>query len=473
MTTTSFMAPKKILGVFSLVMISVSAIVSLRNLPLLSSYGLSALFYYLIAAFAFLLPAALVAAELATAWQEDGGIYSWVREGFGKSWGFVAIWFAWLTNVAWLPTVLSFPAATLAFAFNPAMAHSGVYILLVTLGVLWLATAINLRGLSTSSLISSVGTFLGTVMPGTLIVLFGLWWVIQGNPVHFDVSWDALIPPLELQHIVFLGGITLAFGGIEITAYHIQETKNPRRDFFRAIIIATLIVVSLSVIGTLAIAAVVPKDELSLVAGLMQAFSYFFEAFHLTWIIPWLALLAALGTLAQVNTWLIGPAKGLFYSGKAGLLPDFFLKENKHGAPAVVLIAQSTIASVLAVSFVLMPTVSGSYWLLTALTAQLQAVFYGLMFVSAIRLRYKYPHKPRAFKIPGGNLGMWIVAGIGALCCISVFFLGFIPPANLDTGDAIFYDLFLVCGILVLLLPGCWFVHRARKNEKITSQSKA
>jgi len=443
-------------------MISVSAMVSLRNLPLLSSYGMSAIFYYVIAAVAFLLPAALVAAELATGWQEDGGIYSWVRAAFGKSWGFVAIWFAFVTSIAWLPTVLSFPAATLAFAFNPQLAHSGSYILLVTLGVLWFATFVNLYGLNTSAKLSSIGTFCGTVLPGVLIIAFGTWWVLNGHPIQFDTSWRSLLPPIQLEHIVFLSGVTLAFGGIEITAYHVQETKNPQRDFSKAISIAAVVVVALSLIGTLSIAAVVPAKELSLVAGLMQAFTYFFNAFNLGWIIPWLALLAALGTLAQVNTWLIGPIKGLFYSGRFGFLPAVLMKENARGAPINALIAQSIIASALAIIFILMPTVSSSYWMLTALTAQLQAIFYGLMFLSAIRLRYKDPARVRAFRIPGGNIGMWIVAGLGFCCCLAVFLLGFVPPANLDTGDALYYDLFLGGGILTLLLPACFFIWRSK-----------
>jgi amino acid transporter len=456
---------KKVLGVFSLVMITVSAIVSLRNLPLLSSYGLSALFYYFIAAFGFLIPAALVAAELATGWQEDGGVFAWVRAAFGESWGFVAIWFATLINVSWLPTVLSFPAATLAFAFDPELAHNGTYILLFTLGVLWFATMVNYYGLTTSAFVSSVGTFLGTVLPGFLIILFGVWWVFNGHPIQFDTSISTILPPMGLEHIVFLGGVTLAFGGVEITTYHIQETKNPQKDYFKAIAIAAFIVVTISVVGTLSIAAVVPKEELSLVAGLMQAFAHFFEAFHLSFLLAPLAVLAALGTLAQVNTWLIGPINGLFYSGKYGFLPDALMRENKYGAPVGVLFVQSIIASILASVFVLMPTVSGSYWLLTALASQLQAITYSLMFLSAIWLRYKHPDRPRAFRVPGGNIGMIIIAGIGLTCCLSVLILGFIPPATLNIGDIVYYELFLFFGMLALLAPGLVFIRRRIVNR--------
>lgn len=63
------------LGVFTLAMINVAAIVSLRGLPSEAVYGLSSIFYYVFAAICFLIPTSLVAAELATGWPEDGGVF--------------------------------------------------------------------------------------------------------------------------------------------------------------------------------------------------------------------------------------------------------------------------------------------------------------------------------------------------------------------------------------------------------------
>ena len=64
----------------------------------------------MIPAILFLVPTALVAAELATGWK--GGVYVWVREAFGNRWGFQAIWLQWIQNVVWYPTQLAFIAAS-------------------------------------------------------------------------------------------------------------------------------------------------------------------------------------------------------------------------------------------------------------------------------------------------------------------------------------------------------------------------
>src|SRR5258708_37865689 len=97
---TSF-KPGKILSLFSLVMINVIAVDSLRTLPISAAYGYSLIFYYVLAALAFFIPSTLVSAELATGWPTIGGVYIWVREAFGNRWGFLAIWLQWIYNVVW------------------------------------------------------------------------------------------------------------------------------------------------------------------------------------------------------------------------------------------------------------------------------------------------------------------------------------------------------------------------------------
>ena len=48
----------------------------------------------------FLIPAALVSADLGSAFAgQGGGVYRWVGAAFGKKWGFTAIWLQWIQNV--------------------------------------------------------------------------------------------------------------------------------------------------------------------------------------------------------------------------------------------------------------------------------------------------------------------------------------------------------------------------------------
>ena len=74
------------LGVFTLAIMNVTAVVSLRGLPAEAVYGLSSAFYYLFAAIVFLIPTSLVAAELAAMFQDKKGkpVYIFIIMKYNK-----------------------------------------------------------------------------------------------------------------------------------------------------------------------------------------------------------------------------------------------------------------------------------------------------------------------------------------------------------------------------------------------------
>ena len=108
-------ASAKKLGIATLAIMNIVAVVSLRGLPAEAEYGLSSIFYYLFAAVFFLIPVSLVAAELATGWPEKGGVFRWVGEAFGPRWAFLAMFMLWIEVTVWFPTALTFSAVSLAF----------------------------------------------------------------------------------------------------------------------------------------------------------------------------------------------------------------------------------------------------------------------------------------------------------------------------------------------------------------------
>ena len=96
-------ASAKKLGIATLAIMNIVAVVSLRGLPAEAEYGLSSIFYYLFAAVFFLIPVSLVAAELATGWPEKGGVFRWVGEAFGPRWAFLAMFMLWIEGYRLVP----------------------------------------------------------------------------------------------------------------------------------------------------------------------------------------------------------------------------------------------------------------------------------------------------------------------------------------------------------------------------------
>ena len=441
----------RVLSVFVLAMLNVSMMASLRNLPLVAEYGLGAVSYFLIVALLFLVPCALVSAELATGWSKEGGIYTWVKEALGDRWGFFAVWVQCAHSLSWYPVILSFVATTIAYVIYPPLAENKYYVLSVILGSFWGMTLLNYLGIRTSSLFSTIGVIVGTILPGILIISLGIFWVSMGKPSEILLTPAALIPsPEKTSSLVFLAGMFLAFAGLEVTASHAADVIAPQKNYPRAIILAAVITFFIFMLGSLAIAVVIPKEQISLVSGLMEAFKTFFSHYNMAWFLPVMAILLVIGAVAEVNSWIIGPVKGLYATSLHGNLPPHFHKVNRHGVPTHLLFWQGIVVTIAALVFLQMPTLSASYWILSALSAQSYLFMYILMFASAIKLRYTKPDVLRAYRIPYKNIGMWIASTVGILASLFGLTIAFIPPSQLHTGSLFFYETFLILGLLVM-----------------------
>ncbi len=472
----SEMGQSRTLSIFSLAMINVAAIGTVKNWPLIAENGLSTVFFLVLAALVFFIPVSLVAAELATGWPKLGGVFVWVKEAFGHKTGFLSVWLSWVNNVIWYPTILSFIAAAIAYIFNPNLADHRLFTMIIMLILFWGITFVNLLGMRTSSWISTIGVVLGSFVPAALIIFLGFSWFLGNNPTQITFSLKNLIPDVtSIDQVVIFIGVLLTLAGMEMSAVHARDVKNPQRDYPKAILLSVVIILILSILGVLSIAIVVPKEKISLVAGSLQAFAYFVEPYGLNWMTPYVAALIAIGAVGSISTWTVGPTKGLLAAAKQGDLPPSFRKVNKHGMPHVLLIAQAVIVTILSLMFLLMPTINSAFWIITVMVAQLYLVMYILMFAAAIKLRYKKPDVKRAYRVPFGNVGMWIISGLGILSSFLALLVGFFPPTQITKENYPFYLSFLIVGMIITCL-GPTIIAKFKKpywNTLLTHEEEA
>lgn len=456
---------KKFLGVFAITMINVIAVDSLRTLPFSATFGSGLIFYYVLAALVFFLPVAFVSAELATAWPSKGGLYVWIREAFGERWGFAVIWLQWVYNIVWYPTILAFIAGTIAYLVQPTLAENKFFMLGTILVALWSATLINFYGIKLSSLVSTIGALVGTLIPMLIIIVLGVAWVAFGHPMQVQFSVNQLIPSLtHFDNMSFLLAVLFGLVGVEVSASHADEVAQPAYVFPRAIFYSTVIILVSLVMSSLSIAIVVPQKSLNVVTGLIQAFGLFFDSYGLSWMLPLTAMFMVIGGIASVATWIIGPTKGLLVAAQDGSVPPVFGRVNKHGAPVMILLLQGIICTILSSVFLFMPSVSSSYWLLTAMTAQLAMLVYVMLFAAAIYLRYKRPLAARAYRVPFGQIGIWLFGLFGIVSCMGAIILGFVPPAQINVGDVTTYELLLIGGVVAFCLPP-FLIYNYKKPE--------
>jgi amino acid transporter len=447
----TYTATKKVLGADSLALMTVAATDSLRNMPSMAVQGWSSVSWYLLGTLLFLIPSALVAAELATGWPLPGGVYAWVREAFGERAGFVGVWCEWVENVVWFPSISIFVGTSFAYAISPSLASNKYFLLAVELVVFWVLTAVNLGGLRASSLLQRFGVILGTMVPQVALLLLLVAWLVQGMPLQLTFSRQALRPELNSGTLPLVSTVIMLFAGMEITGYHANETRDPKRDYPRAIFIGATIIFVFSVLSTLAIALVVPVSQLSLSSGLMQAFAAFLVPFGLGWMLPIFAVAAGLGACATLTTWMLGPAKGLSVAARDGHLPPYFGHHNANDVPDKTLVLQTIVGSLFLILGTLLPSVNASYWIFSALTTEVLATMYIFMFVTALRLRYTRPDLQRAYTVPGGRAGIWVVCGAGILACVFVLIIGILPPGQAQGQWS--YSVMMLLGYLLLLSP--------------------
>lgn len=372
---------KKILGVFALAMINVAAVLSVRNFPSMAIYGWSCIGWYIIGTVLFLIPISLVGAELATGWPEGGGVYSWVKQAFGEKGGFVALFCEWSNNLVWFPTVLAFIASTLAFALTPGLANSSIYMFSVMMLAFWGTTVIAWFGEEAATKLSNVGVILGSIIPAILIIMLGIWWAASGGVIVLPAfSLSEVVPDVTLATLPFFATVVLLFAGMEMAGFHALETKNPQKDFPKAMAFSAVIIFTCTVFATLAIAFVIPASQLNLASGVMQAIQDFFNAAKIPGLVAPMALLITVGGVVSLAAWLIGPAKGLGVVAEEGNMPPIFNRTNRHGAPVAVLITQALIGSLVSLLYVFLPSVNQAYWILSAMTVELLCIVYVLVF---------------------------------------------------------------------------------------------
>ncbi len=190
--------------------------------------------FYVLGALFFFIPLALVAAELATGWPRAGGIYAWVEQAFGDRSGFLAVWFEWVENIVWFPTVLSFVAATLAYVIDPSLADNKLYLVIVMLTIFWALTIANFFGMRWTARLNNPGVLACTLLPAVVLIGLGAYWLLDGRPIAIPFTVDELVPNLgSLANLVFFAGVLLGYAGIEMAGFHAKETRNPGRDYPR------------------------------------------------------------------------------------------------------------------------------------------------------------------------------------------------------------------------------------------------
>lgn len=354
---------------------------------------------------------ALVFAKLGTIMPRIGGPYAYCREGFGDFVGFQMAYNYWIA--LWVGN------AAIAVAFT---GYLGVFwhqlngnaelSFLVTVGVVWLMTIINIVGVRRAGMVQLVTTIL-KLLPLILIATFGLLFIQPHNLAQFNISGKSNFSALS-------GAATLtlwAFIGLESATVPADNVENPSRNIARATIFGVLITALVYLLSNAAVMGIIPPSQLAhSTAPFADAARVMFGNAGSLFV----AAGAVISCFGALNGWTLLQGQIPLAAAKDNLFPQAFSKLSRHGTPVFGLVVSSVLITLLLILTLNASLVKQfTFIILLATLASLIPYFFTTMaeLIIFVRDRDKFNGKrfigSAIIAILAGIYSFWTIAGAG------------------------------------------------------------
>lgn len=304
---------------------------------LLAPYGLIGFGGWLIAGAGSVL-VALTMSRLVRRIPKTGGPYIYANEGLGHFAGFIIAWTYWIACITAIAGISIAFVSYLGF-FIPAISNSALLSLLASLVLVWLIVTLNIFSIESSTKFQVVSTLL-KLLPLFFMMFLGL--------VGFDSNNLPEINPTNANPFILLATVTTlvmwSFVGIETATVPAENFINPEKTIPKVLIAAVLSVLTIYILVSIAVAAIVPADELMNSSAPFALAATKILGFSGGVIIAFGALISTLGSL-NANTLTAGNIT--FAAARDKLLPSKFLTLSDAGTPIFSFILAGSFVSFL------------------------------------------------------------------------------------------------------------------------------
>jgi APA family basic amino acid/polyamine antiporter len=406
---------------------------------------------------------ALTVAELSSLFPEAGGPYVYLRNSFGRIWGYMFSW-----NHFFINTAGSLAAIAVAFArylgyFFPALvpveplfSHSislfGYPIplqieatQLVAMSVIGIATLVNIRGVRLGGWVTNI--FTAAKVLALVAIIFAVFSSGKGSAGNFLPWWpDHWSGDLTSAFGLAMISVLWSYEGWTTVTQSAGEMRNPEKNIPFSLLIGTAVVIVLYLAVNLAYIYVMPLEQMvgsQRIAA--DAASLVLGPVGTSLVIAGILC----STFGTINNSFLSDARSMYAAGADNTFaPGFGKIHARFGTPFVTLIALGVWSALL--------TLSGSYDQIASYVIFGSWMFYGLTAVSVIILRRRMPDVPRPYKAWGYPYAtLLFVAAAGWIL------FNTLVEASRDA----------MIGIVLLLasLPFYWFY--ARRRGKILDSS--
>lgn len=459
---------KKGLSQFDMLCSLITAIFFVDTIASVATMGVAAITWTIIVAAIFFFPGSLTVAELGAAYPDNGGFYSWIKRAFGELWGARISWIYWSCNAIWISSVATLVVNVFCQVFYIEMAP--IVKTLLNLCIVWFMMFVASRPLEQSQKITNASAIAKFILGGSLI-LAAVIYLARGGSFANPISAAAFKPTFGAA-IVFIPALIYNFLGFEVSCSAAAEVANPARDVPRAAMKNCLLVSGLYIVTVLAMIAVLPIDNISIIRGLVDAYRAGFGdgpiATAITYVLGSIFICVL---FCQGMMWILSVCRVSRETALTGELPSAFEKVNKHGSPSGSLIVSGCVASAmtLASSF-LTGSAETVFWAIFSCTSFLLLIPYLVNFEAYLKLKRCDKATPRPYKFPGPDWLAVVFVRIGEVVVLATMFLFiWVPGTPFDVQSSSF----VLIGILVTLGVGEVIVRRCLKAKRARAAAAA
>lgn len=398
---------KKSLFRWDLALFTICALVGIDTLGQVASFGTQTLFWLVFLSIFFLIPYALITAELGTRFPVEGAVYEWVRLAFGHLAGGVTAVVYWIANPVWLGGTLAATAvAAMDALWGTKIGGNEALSIVVGLLFVWIAIAMNILSLRQMKWVPS----LGTIVRFVLLALFGLLVIsmlVAGKQKGSISAAD--LSPTTAVFIGVLGILIFNYVGFETQSNASEEMDNPQRDVPRAISVSWIAVLIAYLIPVGGILLALSSKDISGVSGFVTGYQSVVAsvlggtgATILNYIV---GLAVVFSLMAGGVVWLMGSDRAMAIGSLAGSGPRAWGRFNRRfGTPVTVNVFSGIMATIFMVAnFVITGgNLKSFFGIVLGLVISTTTFSYVLVFPAIIWLRMKYGTAGRGYRIPGG-----------------------------------------------------------------------
>jgi glutamate:GABA antiporter len=319
---------RKDLGLLDLTLTQVLFIVGLPWVGVAAKQGPAHVVLWLLAIAFFYLPSAAVVIHLNRAMPLEGGLYQWAKLGINELTGFMVAWNLWLFAI--LNTSETGLQVTQYFHYilgpeEEWLTGSRWFVALVSTMVIAALVLVTVRGIALPWLNLAHGTLSAFHPLATAVPVLSLLSVNIAAKMGFG-----------------------ALGGFEYVAIHAGECRNPARSIARSVMLAAPIIALMFILGTSSVLALVPIDQIDLIAPIPQVLSAGFAPLGpAAAVAPVTIVVLLLIRIAQASVMFAGNTRLPMVAGWDGLLPAWFTRlHGRYHTPAnsVVFVGAMTLA---------------------------------------------------------------------------------------------------------------------------------